>query len=140
MGTWIIALHYSDVHLNNSQSSLYRCAPAWIQLFTTATSFHYPTVNLHSYTFYYSKIHLCCHFHKWIFAGNTCLTIHMYTWTSILQRTAHLRSQFCSFLQYMKSPFQYLCVQMSGTFYCRDQYMDKLTSCITFEEHFKPLV
>lgn len=46
----------------------------------------YPTVNLHSYTFHYSKIHLCCHFHKCTFADNTCLTIHMYTWTSILQQ------------------------------------------------------
>lgn len=120
-------LHYTDVHLHEYNSlqqppvfTISNCKLTQLYFSLFKNTFVLPFSQMHirrQYMSDYSYVHL---------------NIHL--------TTAHLRSQFCSFLQYMKSPFQYLCVQMSSTFYCRDQYMDKLTSCITFEEHFKPLV
>lgn len=75
---------YSDEHLNSSWSLLFRCAldrvialhhsdvhrPAWIQLFKTATSFHYiSNCKLAKiYFLLFKNIHLCFHLHKIIFA------------------------------------------------------------------------
>lgn len=120
MSTWIaFDLCYSDVHLSYS-SSLFRCAPAWIQLFTTCTAILFTIQK-----------YICV-----VFSG--ILTIHMYTRTSILQQLAHPVSLYSLIQLYMISPFHYSHVQMIGTFYCWD--MHKRTSCITFQGHFKPLM